>query len=447
MSSPPLRASTGRPRGLPRPSRLHLLLLLALVLGGVAWAANAYWLRLRAQRLFLEQQLARAQAEQHRRATELAAAEDAVRRNPEDYTARFRLAEKLFHAEQHDRALAELAELERRRPAEWEPPFRRSVVLNSLGRYSAAIEAARRARRLRPADPVLREWLAGLYLSDGRAREALALYEEALQESPDSYNALLGRARSLEQLVRYHHPVSFDDMVETARRAVALRPAEPSGLLTLARMLFVFQKRPEEAARVAEKAAAVSTDGSAGPYILLAEIALSLPPTPENLRRAGEAAYQAGLRDPRHPLPPNHIGRVYLAQGDIPRAIAALERSARLGATPETVSQLAVAYRRAGDVARADRFAAEYRRYTERVNKRDSLLRERALRLRDPEPCARLAELYLEGSQPAIAEKWLAAAVELGLPQARRRALEARLRQPAPAAAEGTADVPRLALQ
>src|SRR5207248_156302 len=97
--------------------------------------------------------------------------------------------------------------------------------------------------------------------------------------------------------------------------------------------------------------------GSARPYLILAQIALSRPPTAGNLQRAGEYAYEAGRRDLYDPRPPYFIGRLFLLQNDAQRAIKALERSLALGATPEAVSQLAVAYRRAGDVGQANRYA------------------------------------------------------------------------------------------
>jgi Flp pilus assembly protein TadD len=48
------------------------------------------------------------------------------------------------------------------------------------------------------------------------------------------------------------------------------------------------------------------------------------------------------------------IGRVSLMQNDVARAIKALEHSVELGARPEAVSQLAMAYRRAGNVEQAE---------------------------------------------------------------------------------------------
>src|SRR5437016_4260267 len=113
-------------------------------------------------------------------------------------------------------------------------------------------------------------------------------------------------------------------------KAVRLNPNKAEGVATLARMRFMYQKRAAEAEKLALSAAALDPTNPR-PYIILTEIALSRPPTRENLQRAGGYAYQAGLRDPQDPRPPYHLGRVSLLQNDAARAVKALERSIALG--------------------------------------------------------------------------------------------------------------------
>jgi predicted Zn-dependent protease len=170
-------------------------------------------------------------------------------------------------------------------------------------------------------------------------------------------------------------------------------------------MKFSYTKDPVAAEKLALRAAELAPDDS-GPYLLLAEIMLARP-TPENLQRAGGYAYQAGARDLSNPRPPYHLGRVSLQKNDLPRAIQALEHSIQLGATPETVAQLAIALRRAGKVADANRWAALHQEYTDRNERRNALLVEIALEHRQPANYYAIARLYLDGGQPQDAVPWV----------------------------------------
>jgi Tfp pilus assembly protein PilF len=107
------------------------------------------------------------------------------------------------------------------------------------------------------------------------------------------------------------------------------------------------------------------------------------------------------------------VGRVFLQQNEIDRAVQALERSIALGPMPEAVSYLAVAHRRAGKVAQAQHFADLYQRYTDLLGRRNALLAARERAPRDVRHDYALAELYLEASQPDTAAYWLEAAKKL----------------------------------
>jgi tetratricopeptide (TPR) repeat protein len=332
--------------------------------------------------------------------------------HPQDAPARFRLAELYFKLNDYDRSLAELRALERSRPKDAHVYLRRAVVLKYAGETDAAEKAIRRALALRPHDELTREWLGEIYLDQARYHEALALFDRCLQRQPDSYFALLGKGRALEQLLLSRHPIPLPQALQPVQKAVRLNPDHPEGLATLARMTFTYEQRPDEAERLALRAAALDPQG-ARPYIILAQIALSRPPAPENLRKAGEYAYEAGRRDLRDPRPPYFVGRVFLQQNEIDRAVQALERSIALGPMPEAVSYLAVAHRRAGKVAQAQHFADLYQRYTDLLGRRNALLAARERAPRDVRHDYALAELYLEASQPDTAAYWLEAAKKL----------------------------------
>jgi tetratricopeptide (TPR) repeat protein len=163
-------------------------------------------------------------------------------------------------------------------------------------------------------------------------------------------------------------------------------------------------------------------------FITLAQIYLARPPTPENLSKVAEYAGLAGQRDPQDARPPYLIGRVSLAQNAVDPAIKAFERSLALHPLPETVTQLAVAYRRAGNVERANHYAGLYQRYTELMGRREALLGKREREPGEVSHYYALAELYLEAGQPDTAEQWLQEAQHVRPRDARREQLAARAR-------------------
>jgi serine/threonine-protein kinase len=81
-----------------------------------------------------------------------------------------------------------------------------------------------------------------------------------------------------------------------------------------------------------------------------------------NAARARELARNAAELDPTFFFPATEEGILALQTGDYPAAIAALERSRKLGAPPFTTAYLAYAYGKAGDRARAMALLEELRR-------------------------------------------------------------------------------------
>jgi cytochrome c-type biogenesis protein CcmH/NrfG len=327
-------------------------------------------------------------------------------RQPQDTPARFQLAELYFKVQDYPRSMAELRVLERLRPKDSEVFLHQAVVLKYDGKPALAEKAVRRALALKPQHLRAREWLGEIYLDQQRYHQALEVFRQCLKSQPDSYFALLGKGRALEQLLLSRHPIPVSDVVQPVEKAVRLNPNHPEGVTTLARMKFAYLEGSEEAERLALRA--VELDPSnARPHLILAQIYLSRPPTPENLRRVGEYAYEAGRRDLQDPRPPYLLGRVFLQQNDVGRAIKALERSLVLGPMPEAVSQLSVAYRRAGSEERASHYAEVYQRYADLMARRNALLGAREREPREVRHTYALAELYLEARQPDTAAFWL----------------------------------------
>jgi tetratricopeptide (TPR) repeat protein len=332
--------------------------------------------------------------------------------DPRDAPARLWLAQLYFQANDYSRSLAELRRLEQERPGDPNVLLHQAVVLKHAGQPVPAEKAVRRALALRPQDGEAQEWLGEIYLDQERYHEALAVFQQCLKSQPYSYFALLGKGRALEQLLLTRHPIPIAAVMEPVEKAVQINPQNPDGLTTLARMTLTYMQRPDDAEKLARSAAALDPR-SARPFIILAQIALSRPPTPENLQWAGQYAYEAGRRDLQDPRPPYFIGRVALQQNDTARAVKALDRSIALGPMPESVSLLSVAYRRAGNVKQASYYAGIYQQYADLLARRNALL---AAREREPGQvrCDEdLAQLYLEAGEPDTAEYWLNAAREL----------------------------------
>lgn len=435
MSSPPRPTAGPHPspserRGIGlRMTRLQALGALAVALAVVAGVTNTvYWRRASSRKPSAGSPPIVRRPPADDRPRQVLWLTEHLARHPQDLPARFRLAELYFKLNDYGRSLAELRALEHSRPNDANVYLRQAVVLKYAGETDAAEKTIRRALALRPQDERAREWLGEIYLDQERYHEALALFEQCLQRQPDSYFALLGKGQALEQLLLSRHPIPLSQVVQPVEKAVQLNPDHPEGVATLARMRFTYEQRPDEAEQLALRAASLDPHG-ARPYIILAQITLSRPPTPENLRKAGEYAYEAGRRDLRDPRPPYFVGRVFLQENQVDRAVKALERSIALGPMPEAVSQLAVAYRRAGSVAQARRYADLYQRYMDRMGRRNAILAARERAPHDVRHDYALAELYLEASQPDTAEEWLAEAKKLQPRDPRYDRLLARARK------------------
>jgi tetratricopeptide (TPR) repeat protein len=418
-------------------TRLQALLTTAVVLAGVAGGINyAYWRRADARgsnpRHWPESGIAgELGAVDLRRRGESGQILSLVRHlseDPHDAPARFRLAQLYFQQNDYSRSLAELRRLEQERPGDPSVFLQRAMVLKHAGQLGTAEKSVRRALALRPQDGEAQEWLGEIYLDQERNHEALAAFQQCLKSQPYSYFALLGKGRALEQLLLTRHPIPIAAVMEPVEKAVQINPQNPDGLATLARMTLAYLQRPDDAEKLARGAASLDPR-SARPFIILAQIALSRPPTPQNLQWAGQYAYEAGRRDLQDPRPPYFIGRVALQQNDPARAVKALERSISLGPMPESVSLLSVAYRRAGSAQRASYYAGIYQQYADLLGRRNALL---AAREREPGQVGYdddLAQLYLEAGEPDTAEYWLKAAQKLRPRDPRRERLLVHLHQ------------------
>jgi predicted Zn-dependent protease len=153
--------------------------------------------------------------------------------------------------------------------------------------------------------------------------------------------------------------------------------------------------------------AAALNPRDAEPYLILAEISLYRPATPENLKQAGLYALEAARRDPRDWRPPYQLGRALLKQNEPAEAAKLLEQSVKMQATPEAVYQLSLAYGRAGNAERAKHYGEIYQRWSSFTERRKVLLGDVQREPRQVDHYYRLATLYLNAHAPDPAENWL----------------------------------------
>ena len=393
-------------------ARVRNLALVAVVLGVLAVGVNVRHVQWMAEQKRTAAQppgvpVSRPAADDDSR--QMMALTQHLARQPQDRDARLRLAHLYFRKFDYARALAELQTLERAHPRDPELRLRKATVLKYDRQPDRAEREIRAALALRPDDPLAEELLGQVHMDQRRYRDALKVFERRLKEQPESVQSLLGKGRALEQLYLAQNPVKVEEILAPVEKAARLAPEDPEVLATAARLKFAFLQG-EKAHAEAEKLAARAVELDpryAQPYITLAQIYMARPPTPENLQKVGEHAAQAGMLDLQDPRPPYLIGRISLLQNDIERAIKALEHSLRLQPLPETVTQLAIAYRRAGKAEQADRYSDIYRKYSDQVARRDTLLAARERAPKEVRHYHDLAALYLESGQPEKAEQWL----------------------------------------
>lgn len=137
------------------------------------------------------------------------------------------------------------------------------AVYIARGNAARAEQYWLRAQALDPRGRKCRQYLAGLYRSKGRLREALEVCEQLRALSPYSPLYHLNTGAVLAELGQY------DAAEEATRKAVALAPKHAAGYRALARLLLACGRSLPEAKTLAEQA--VALEPSAMNYAVLAE--------------------------------------------------------------------------------------------------------------------------------------------------------------------------------
>lgn len=345
--------------------------------------------------------------------------------HPDDAAGRLALARLLFTASRFPEAEAQLSRVRKQRPRSAEIPYWLSLVQKQSGKLDAALQSALQASKLDPRSGTFREWLGEVYLAQGRSQEAASTFDACLKREPESYAALMGKARAMEQLYEAKLPVPIPQIVTPVEKAVRLQPQNPLGVTMLARMVFAYLQQFERAKQLANEAIRLDPD-QAEPYLILVEISLN-DPTPANTAQAVGWARQAARLDPNSPVPLYLLGRALLRQNDLPGAIAALERATQVQMMPEAVYQLSLAHARAGNTERAAHYSQLYQSWNRFVERRKLLLALLQHRPGDVTLHAQLAELYLAHGAREPARNWIRKGLQLRPQDTRLRGLLARV--------------------
>ena len=176
------------------------------------------------------------------------------------------------------------------------------------GEYRLGEDCLLRACELGPADAEPRTALAWLYEQEGRTDEAVRVLTELAERAPDDLDSQLGAAAAFARLRR------LDAAERAYRRAVELTPLRAGGYAALANFFLQTQQKPDEAAKLAEKAVELEpnaenhfllsmvrrTRGDIAGALAAIDIAITLAPQDSGyrqVRRELDRLLRAGRRD------------------------------------------------------------------------------------------------------------------------------------------------------
>lgn len=204
---------------------------------------------------------------------------------------------------------------------------RRAELLVSAGRAREAVALLEQAVAGAPNDGTTLCHLALAYLHAGDRPRQLHTAERAAAADPESEWAHRLRCDALGALGRQ------PEAVEAARRALALAPREPLALLCLVKSLRAIKAREEARVRAEELVALAPQKASS--HESLALVALD-----EGRLADAEAGMRRALAlDPESATYHNNLGLVLLRQERRAEAVAAFENAARLDPTMEIAQQ------------------------------------------------------------------------------------------------------------
>lgn len=260
--------------------------------------------------------------------------------------------EKLIAAGRYDEAMERL----RAQPESFERHLLTSKIYDGKGDAGKAVEAAEAALAMRPRAETAHLQLGQIFLSYNTPEAALDVFTEALTYHPDSFLLHAGRGLALKDLVLY------EEAEKELGTCLKARPGFPicfDGLATV----YLHGKRYRELRAASEQQERVNPGDYRGPYFL----AVALNATGGDTALIEKKLEAALGKNARFAAAHALLGRVRLARGAVPEAIASLEQAVRLRADyPPALLNLAQAYKKAGREADAERVFALLRQANEK---------------------------------------------------------------------------------
>jgi tetratricopeptide (TPR) repeat protein len=244
-------------------------------------------------------------------------------------------------------------------------------------------------RVLDPKSPHTLCQLAEAYAQSGEEKKTLEVARQAVTLEPNCArsHAILGIAlgnqletkSSIEALTKAHQLAPNDDKIAMSLAQVLLDSSDQTGAERLARL--VIARNPNYPTA----------------YYTLGRSYSRRTPTPENLREGIKAFEKATQLKPEWGDAFAELGRMRLALGDAKGAIEALEyiwkRNVR---TEEAAYNLAAAYRKVGQIARAEQLTKEFKRLSDFATRYQALKKKIVVNPNDLETATLLAEMETE---------------------------------------------------
>lgn len=215
--------------------------------------------------------------------------------------------------------------------------------LERKGQLADARALFEHAARVAPKNPLPVVAIADVIAQSGRSTDALMMYDRALRIG-DVPAAHLSKATLLLRLGRREDAANEYGLVLEAN------PESEIALVSLG-MLELQLNRPHEAMRHLQRAMAID------PHVpdVLNTVAWQGAAAHKNLDEAVLYAQTAVALAPNAVIYRDTLGWVYLAKGNLPRAVSELKAAAAPGNDPEILTHLAVAYAESGDRPGASR--------------------------------------------------------------------------------------------
>ena len=138
-------------------------------------------------------------------------------KDKDDFSALYKRAVCYYSLSQYDAALKDLDKFREVYPSSYQATVLRAFVFRDVEDSQRQLEALNEALSLRPGEPGLIQWRAGIYLEEEKFEEAKAdmLYLRSLQESPE-IELYLGLA--------YYNLKEADSALNFINKAIALEP-------------------------------------------------------------------------------------------------------------------------------------------------------------------------------------------------------------------------------